>query len=43
MRLLWTARSRDRFLALLEQTQKLYRFVVVIYVVMPERVPLLIR
>jgi putative transposase len=37
-----TARSRDRFLSVLEQTRKRYRFVVVGYVVMPEHVHLLL-
>jgi REP-associated tyrosine transposase len=37
--LLRTARSRDRFLAILEQTRGRYRFVVVGYVVMPEHIP----
>jgi hypothetical protein len=32
-------RSRDCFLSILEQTRKRYRFVVVGYVVMPERHP----
>ena len=36
------ARSRDRFLALLEQVRTRYRFVVVGYVVMPEHIHLLI-
>ena len=36
------ARSRDRFLSILEQTRQRYRFVVVGYVVMPEHIPLLI-
>jgi putative transposase len=36
------ARSRDRFLSILEQTRERYRFVVVGYVVMPEHVHLLI-
>jgi REP element-mobilizing transposase RayT len=36
------ARSRDRFLAILEQVRKRYRFVVVGYVVMPEHIHLLI-
>ncbi len=40
--LLRTARSRDRFLSMLEQTRQRYRFVVVGYVVMPEHVHLLI-
>ena len=37
-----SAKSRDRFLGILEQTQQRYRFVVVGYVVMPEHVHLLI-
>ena len=37
-----TARSRDAFLAILEQTRQRYRFVVVGYVVMPEHIHLLI-
>jgi putative transposase len=37
-----TARSRDCFLAILEQTRRRYRFVVVGYVVMPEHIHLLI-
>jgi putative transposase len=37
-----TARSRDCFLSILEQTRVRYRFVVVGYVVMPEHVHLLI-
>jgi len=37
-----TARSRDRFLSILEQTRERYRFVVVGYVVMPEHIHLLI-
>jgi putative transposase len=37
-----TARSRDRFLSVLEQTRERYRFVVVGYVVMPEHIHLLI-
>ncbi len=37
-----TARSRDRFLSILEQTRRRYRFVVVGYVVMPEHIHLLI-
>ena len=40
--LLKWARSRDRFLAILEQTRQRYHFVVVGYVVMPEHVHLLI-
>jgi putative transposase len=36
-----TARSRDRFLLLLEHTRQCYRFVVVGYVVMPEHFHLL--
>jgi putative transposase len=37
-----TARSRDRFLSILERTRKRYRFVVVGYVVMPEHIHLLL-
>ncbi len=37
-----TARIRDRFLSILEQTRERYRFVVVGYVVMPEHIHLLI-
>jgi len=37
-----TARSRDRFLSVLEQTRKRYRFVLVGYVVMPEHIHLLL-
>jgi putative transposase len=37
-----TARSRDTFLTLLEQTRQRYRFVVVGYVVMPEHIHLLL-
>src|SRR5206468_3884528 len=37
-----TARSRDRFLSILEQTRARYRFVVVGYVVMPEHIHLLV-
>ena len=40
--LLRFARSRDRFLSVLEQTRKRYRFVVVGYVVMPEHIHLLL-
>ena len=40
--LLRSARARDRFLSILEQTRRRYRFVVVGYVVMPEHVHLLI-
>jgi putative transposase len=40
--LLRTARSRGRFLSMLEQTRQRYRFVVAGYVVMPEHVHLLI-
>ena len=40
--LLDTARGRDRFLSILEQTRKRYRFVVVGYVVMPEHIHLLL-
>ncbi len=39
---LGTARRRDRFLSILEQTRERYRFVVVGYVVMPEHIHLLI-
>ena len=39
---LCTARSRDRFLSILEQTRERYRLVVVGYVVMPEHVHLLL-
>jgi len=39
---LGTARSRDRFLAILEQVRQRYRFVVVGYVAMPEHIHLLI-
>lgn len=39
---LHTARSRDIFLAILEQTRERYRFVVVGYVVMPEHIHLLL-
>lgn len=38
-----SARTRDRFLAILEQTRQRFRFVVVGYVVMPEHIHLLIR
>src|ERR1700691_4906178 len=37
-----TARSRDTFLAILEQTRERYRFVVIGYVVMPEHIHLLL-
>ncbi|MFZ0815720.1 MAG: transposase [Candidatus Sulfotelmatobacter sp.] len=37
-----SARSRDRFLSILEQTRQRYRFVVVGYVVMPEHIHLLL-
>ena len=37
-----SARARDRFLEILEQTRQRYRFVVVGYVVMPEHVHLLL-
>ena len=37
-----TIRSRDRFLSILEQTRRRYRFVVVGYVVMPEHIHLLL-
>src|SRR5271168_665047 len=40
--LLRFARSRDRFLSVLEQTRKRYHFVVVGYVVMPEHIHLLL-
>ncbi len=40
--LLGTARSRDRFLSILEQTRQRYRFVVVGYVIMPEHIHLLV-
>src|SRR5271155_3260564 len=40
--LLRSARSRDRFLSVLDQTRKRYRFVVVGYVVMPEHIHLLL-
>ena len=40
--MLRSARARDRFLSILEQTRQRYRFVVVGYVVMPEHVHLLI-
>ena len=40
--LLNSAKARDRFLALLEQTRECYRFVVVGYVVMPEHIHLLV-
>ena len=40
--LLGSARARDRFLAILEQTRQRYRFVVVGYVVMPEHFHLLV-
>jgi REP element-mobilizing transposase RayT len=40
--LLGTARARDCFLSVFEQTRRRYRFVVVGYVVMPEHVHLLI-
>ena len=39
---LGSARSRDRFLSILEQTRQKYRFVVVGYVVMPEHIHLLL-
>ena len=39
---LCTARSRDTFLKILEQTRQRYRFVVVGYVVMPEHIHLLL-
>jgi putative transposase len=37
-----TASSRDRFLSVLEQTRKRYRFVVLGYVIMPEHIHLLL-
>jgi REP element-mobilizing transposase RayT len=37
-----TARTRDRFLSILEETRQRYSFVVVGYVVMPEHIHLLI-
>ena len=37
-----TARARDRFLSILEQSRQRYRFVVVGYVVMPEHIHLLL-
>ena len=40
--LLGSARSRDRFLAIVEQTRQRYRFVLVGYVVMPEHIHLLL-
>jgi putative transposase len=40
--LLRSARSRDLFLSVLEQTRKRYRFVVVGYVIMPEHIHLLL-
>jgi putative transposase len=40
--LLRFARSRDRFLSILEQTRKRYRFVVVGYFIMPEHIHLLV-
>jgi len=40
--LLGSGSSRDRFLAILEQTRRRYRFVVVGYVVMPEHIHLLL-
>jgi putative transposase len=40
--LLSTARRRDRFLSILEQTRQRYRFVVVGYVIMPEHIHLLL-
>ncbi|HEX8814551.1 MAG TPA: transposase, partial [Terriglobales bacterium] len=39
---LGSARARDRFLSILEQTRVKYRFVVVGYVVMPEHIHLLL-
>jgi putative transposase len=40
--LLNSARARDRFLSIFEETRQQYRFVVVGYVVMPEHVHLLL-
>ena len=40
--LLCSARSRDTFLKILEQTRERYRFVIVGYVVMPEHIHLLV-
>jgi REP element-mobilizing transposase RayT len=40
--LLSSAHARDRFLAILEQTRRKYRFVVVGYVVMPEHIHVLL-
>jgi putative transposase len=40
--LLNSARTRDRFLSILEQTRQRYRFVVVGYVIMPEHIHLLV-
>lgn len=40
--MLSSARCRDRFLSILEQTRQRYRFVVVGYVVMPEHIHLLL-
>ncbi|MBZ5683104.1 MAG: transposase [Acidobacteriia bacterium] len=40
--LLGSARDRDRFFSILEQTRQHYRFVVVGYVVMPEHIHLLL-
>ncbi len=39
---LGSAKARDRFLSILEETRQRYRFVVVGYVVMPEHIHLLI-
>src|SRR5277367_2644683 len=39
---LGSARTRDQFLSILEQTRERYRFVVVGYVVMPEHIHLLL-
>ena len=39
---LGTARSRDAFVTMLEQTRERYRFVVMGYVVTPERIHLLL-
>ena len=41
--LLQSARARDRFLSILEETRQQYRFVVVGYVIMPEHVHLLLN
>jgi putative transposase len=42
LQFLRSARSRDTFLAILEQTRERYRFVVVGYVMMPEHIHLLL-